>query len=274
MIPCDLHIHPSYSIDAEPSIDRYCLRAEEIGLKVIGFSTHYDVNPLREVSDPFMIVDGVKVRVDDKTLGRYIDDCRKARVRYPGLRILIGLEVDYFPGVEADIFKKRSQFDFDYLIGSVHCIDGVLLSDSRDNVSGAVEDPLRKLADGYFDLLYQVADCGLFDVIGHADYYLRRGVEVYGPDIMEIHRQRLAKVVKAAVSTNTGFEINTSAPRHGGDIFYPHPDFLKQAIELGATINSIGSDSHAIDHPGEGINEALEMLDDFKIEFKPFYETD
>jgi histidinol-phosphatase (PHP family) len=270
MIPFDLHIHPNYSIDAEPSIEEYCTRAEEIGLKVIGFTTHYDVNPARDTVDPFMNVDGVKVHVDDRTLGRYIEDCYKAAENHRGLRILIGLEVDYFEGVEAIIFKMRSQFKFDYLMGSVHGLDGTPFVD-QDSID--THEEMERYADGYFELLYNVANCGLFDVIGHADYYLRDRVAAYGPDVFNIHKQRLDRVVRAAVVTNTGFEINTSARRHGGDLFYPHPEFLRQMVEHGAIINSIGSDSHALDHLGVGINEALQYLEDHNIKFKPFYET-
>jgi histidinol-phosphatase (PHP family) len=270
MIPCDLHVHPNYSIDAEPSIEQYCTRAEEIGLKIIGFTTHYDVNPAREAVDPFMVVDGMKVHIDDRTLSRYIDDCHKASENHRGLRILIGLEVDYFEGVEAVIFKMRSQFKFDYIMGSVHCLDGAsfLKYESTDKRS-----ELERYAGGYFELLYNVANCGLFDVIGHADYYLRHGIAEYGPDILNIHKQRLDRVVKEAVNTHTGFEVNTSARRHGGNMFYPHPEFLRQMADLGATINSIGSDSHAISHLGVGINETLQYLEDHDIKFKPFYET-
>ena len=50
----DYHVHPDYSLDATGTIDEYCDRALELGLKQICFTTHYDSDPFREKIDPFM----------------------------------------------------------------------------------------------------------------------------------------------------------------------------------------------------------------------------
>jgi histidinol-phosphatase (PHP family) len=273
LIPCDLHIHPDYSIDARSSIEQYCDRAGQIGLPILGFSTHYDINPARDDIDPFMNVDGEKVRADHYALGRYIDDCLKARNMYSDLKILIGLEVDYFIGVEAEVMRLKSEFQFDYMIGSVHCLNGVAISDKNEAGNFFNSHSLDKMADMYFELLYNVANCGLFDIIGHADYYLRHGLYYYGEDIFNIYKNRLEKTVEAAVRTGTGFEINTSYLRHGGDDFFPRLDFLKAAIKHGAIINSIGSDAHHTDHLGAYINKALDLITEHDLPFKPIYET-
>lgn len=273
MIPCDLHVHPDYSIDSKTSIERYCVRAGQIGLRVIGFSTHYDINPVRADADPFMVVDGQKVSAGNVALGRYVDDCLEAGKLFPKLKILVGLEVDYFPGVEEKISKIKNEFTFDYLIGSVHCVGGVNLSSAKEVEQYCRTHSLGQMADGYFDMLFKVADCGLFDIIGHADYYLRFCPAYYGPEIFDIYKDRLERVARAAVRTSTGFEINSSYKRHGGDSFFPNPEFVKLAARLGATINSLGSDSHHEDHLGIGINNALAFLTEQNIRFKPIYEN-
>jgi len=210
MIKCDLHIHPDYSIDAKPSIEQYCIRAQEIGLKVIGFSSHYDINPERRDVDFLMVVDGQAVPADDYALEHYVDNCQKARTQFPDLRILTGLEVDYFPGIEETIDRLRKKFEFDYLIGSIHCFNGLSISSREESFEYYQSISLQQMADSYFDMLYKIADCGLFEVIGHACYYLRHGLAAYGDEILDIHRERLSKVVEAANRNNTGFEINTS----------------------------------------------------------------
>ncbi len=274
LIPCDLHVHPDYSIDSDTSIDRYCMRANELKIPVIGFSTHFDINPARDDIDPFMIVDGEKLRINDYTIGRYMDDCMTARDKFPDLKILIGMEVDYFPGVESEIYRLKQIFDFDYLIGSVHIIDGINIASKREATDYFNINPLVKLAGAYFELLYNAANCGLFDILGHADYYLLRGVFHYGQEIFSIHKSYLEKVVKAMIRTSTGFEVNTSYRRHGGDSFFPQPDFIEDAIGSGAVFNSIGSDSHNVKHLGEGIREAIATLADSGVAIKPFYEAD
>ena len=274
MIPCDLHVHPDYSIDAHSSIGQYCERARQIGLATIGFSTHYDVNPARAEIDPFAIVDGRKVRIDDKVLERYIEDCREARRRFPELKILIGLEVDYFIGVESEIMRLKSEFDFNYLIGSVHCLDNVAISSRREAAAYLRNHSLEAMADQYFGLLLRMAESGLFDTIGHADYYIRNGADFYNDGIYRIFEGQLEKIVQAANRSGTGFEINTSCSRHGYGNIYPALDFLRQAISFGARVNSIGSDAHHHQDLGHKITETMAMLKQNGIDLRPFYESE
>ncbi len=273
LIPCDLHIHPDYSVDSNTSIEKYCVRAQQLNIPVIGFTTHFDINPARDDIDPFMNVDGEKVRVDDYAIGRYIDDCLAAREQFPDLQVLIGMEIDYFLGVESEIYRLKNEFDFDYMIGSVHNLEGANIASKREAPGYFNSHSLDKMADNYFELLYNAANCGLFNVIGHPDYYLRHGTIYYGQEIFEIHRERLARVIEAAKRTGTGFEINTSYKRHGGDSFFPQPDFISTAMQLGAEFNSIGSDSHKLEHLGEGIPEAIRTVSEMGVKLHLFYEN-
>lgn len=273
LIPCDLHVHPDYSIDSDTGIEKFCAKACWLNIPVIGFTTHYDINPIYEDTDAFMVVDSEKVKVDDYAVGRYVDDCLVAREQFPELNILIGLEVDYFPGVEAEVYRLKNEFAFDYLIGSVHNLNGIGISDQKEAPKFFSTNSLDKMAETYFNLLYHAANCGLFTVLGHADYYLRYGALYYGQSILKIHREYLSKVVEAAIRTNTGFEINTSYRRHGGDLCYPQPDFVQSADKLGAIFNAIGSDSHTANHLGAGIPEAIRAINDIGVKLKLFYEN-
>ncbi len=272
IIPCDLHVHPDYSIDAKPSIDEYCQRALQIGIQVLGFSTHYDMNPKRLPLDALADVDGKRVPMDDSVLRRYRDDIETARGKYPGLRILAGLEIDYFRGVEPEAVRIRDKFGFDYFIGSVHCLDDIAISDNKEGAEYFSSHTIQQMTDEYFDLLYNVAACGLFEVIGHADYYWRFAVKYFGEDVYQVHKGRLEPIARAAAENGVGFEINTSQMRKGLS-YHPRLDFLKELVGYGGYINSFGSDSHLIEHLGEGINEVAAILKAKNIPFRPFYET-
>jgi histidinol-phosphatase (PHP family) len=272
LIPCDLHVHPDYSIDAKPTIDEYCQRAGQLGIQVLGFSTHYDMNPKRLDIDALAVVDGVRVPMSDSVLTRYREDIETARKKYPGLRILAGVEVDYFKGVEPEAVRIRDKFGFDYFIGSVHTLDDLAISDSKEGQQYFANHSLEQMTDNYFDLLYAVASCGLFEVVGHADYYWRFAVRYFGEEVYQIYRGRLEPIAKAASENGVGFEINTSQIRKGLS-YHPRLDFLKELARYGAVVNSLGSDSHLISHLGESINDVAAILETENIPFKPFYET-
>jgi histidinol-phosphatase (PHP family) len=271
LIPCDLHVHPDYSIDAKPAIEEYCVRAKEIGIQVLGFSTHYDMNPKRLPFDALADVDGIRVPMSDDVLRRYRDDIEKARLKHPDLRILAGVEIDYFRGVEPEAVRIRDKFGFDYFIGSVHCLDDIAISDSKEGKEYFAGHTLAQMTEEYFALLYNVAACGLFEVIGHADYYWRFAVPHFGEEVYQIYKGRLEPIAKVAAENGVGFEINTSQMRKGLS-FHPRLDFLKELIKHGACVNAFGSDSHLISHLGEKINEVGAIIKAEKIPFKPFYE--
>ena len=271
LIPCDLHVHPDYSIDAFSTIDEYCRQATEIGLQILGFTTHYDINPKRLDLDAFMVVDGQTVGADDYALNRYCEDVIAARNSYPELKILLGLEIEYFHGIEEEAAQLRRQFPFDYFIGSVHCLDDIAISDSKEGKQYFAAHTIDQMTNNYFELLYECANCGMFDVIGHADYYWRFAVPYFGEKVFEIYKGRLEKIAHAATRSKCGFEINTSQMRKGKD-FHPRLDFLQELVNHGGVVNSIGSDSHKAEHLGADINTALASLAHNNIPFQPFYD--
>src|SRR5207244_1392498 len=87
--------------------------------------------------------------------------------------VKLGLEVDYFPGTEADLRDIVSPYPWDYLLGSVHFVDGFPV----DQEPGLVE----KLGPNeawrrYFVWLRNSARSGLFDSLSHPD--LDRAVDL------------------------------------------------------------------------------------------------
>src|SRR5215831_1465782 len=102
-----------------PHIERYVARARECGVDEIGFTDH--VYRFREASD---WLDHQLWR--DDAVGR-LDDYRTAvrAAADDGLPVKLGLEVDYIEGREERIAGVVADGDWDYLLGSVHWIDGL-----------------------------------------------------------------------------------------------------------------------------------------------------
>jgi histidinol-phosphatase (PHP family) len=263
----DFHVHPDYSIDATGTIRQYCDRALDIGIKLICFTTHYDANPRRVELDGYWNHNNSRVRFSDELVRFYFDELEEARTFFAdfGLRVYRGLEIDYFPGVEDEIERLRREFPLDFLIGSVHCLDDIAISEKREAQAYFTTHSISQLADDYFRLLQMAAACPGFDSLGHLDYYIRYCRDYYGHDVDQIEIERYDSVFDILKKGNRGFEINTSPYRYGIEGFHPHKDIIKRAIQADVKIASVGSDSHKPAKLGLGLNKAYEFLNQLRV---------
>ncbi len=258
----DFHIHPDYSIDAEGSIGQYCDRAQKMGLGAVCFTTHYDSNPKRREIDGYWRHNGKRVKFSDSIIGDYVKDILRAREIYDrlGLDLFCGIEVDYYPGVEEEVESLRAKFPLDFVVGSVHCLDDIAISDKREAPSYFENRSVDRMADDYFELLLRAASCQGFDCLGHLDYYIRYGREYYGDSINEIEVERFDPVFDKLKKYGIGIEINTSPFKRGGDTFHPSSKIIDRAISCGVAITSVGSDCHRPADLGKGVAEAYDFL--------------
>jgi histidinol-phosphatase (PHP family) len=259
----DFHVHPNYSIDAQGTIRQYCDRALQIGIKHLCFTTHYDSNPRRVEQDGYWRYKAERVRFDDKLVGLYFDEIEKAREFFAsfGLHIYRGVEMDYFPGVEPEAERVRTKYDIDFMIGSVHCINDIGISDPKEAPSYFLKKTLSQMADDYFSLLCQAGAFTGFNSLGHLDYYVRYGRNYYGDEIDRIEIERFDEVFDIIRKNDVGIEINTSPYRYGIEGFHPRKDVIERAIISGVKLGSVGSDSHKPLMLGLGINDAFAYLD-------------
>jgi len=258
----DFHVHPDYSIDAAGTIRQYCDRALEIGLRNICFTSHYDSNPRRVEADGYWRHKGRRVRFDDELVGRYIDEIDRAQRYYAqfGLRVFRGLEIDYFPGVEGEAQRVRDKYGLDFVIGSVHCLDDIAISDKREAPGYFLKKTLSRMVDDYFGLLRQAAETPAFDCLGHLDYYVRYGHLYYGDDIYKIELDHFDGIFDTLKKNGGGLEVNTSLFRFGIRKFHPAQEIIERAVAAGVSIISVGSDAHRPQTLGAGVIEAYDLL--------------
>ena len=254
----DYHVHPDYSIDASGTIDQYCEKALEIGLKKICFTTHYDADPVRKDFDFLMKVEGKAVPVTPDLVNRYIDEIRKAGQKYSksGLEVLAGIEVDYAPHIEETLRKDLAQFDLDYLLGAVHCLNHIAITSSAEAEIYFKQKNVYEMCEEYYQVLTHAASSGLFHCIAHLDCYRKYGLSFYGEEIRKAHKDYIQPALNALATNNVGIEINTSARRQGQNDFYPSEEILELAKASGVKVTAIGSDAHKLDDLGKDIEEA------------------
>ena len=254
----DYHVHPDHSLDATGSIDQYCQKALKLGLRRICFTTHYDADPVRKDFDFLMKVEGKAVPVTPDLVDRYIDEVREAGQKYSksGLEVLAGLEVDYAPQIEEALRKDLAQFDLDYLLGAVHCLDHIAITSSAEAETYFKRKNVYEMCEEYYQVLTQAASSGLFHCIAHLDCYRKYGLSFYGEEIRKAHKDYIKPALDALAKNNVGIEINTSAQRQGQNDFYPSQEILELAKASGVRVTAIGSDAHKLDDLGKDIEEA------------------
>ncbi len=265
----DYHIHPNYSIDASPfKIRDYCLKAVELKLSEICFTTHIELDPVRNEIDNFVICNGEKLSVFNYTwLDCYFEEIARAQEEFKNtnLKVKAGIEIGYCRGCEKQIEKIVNNYPFDFVLGAIHCLDHIAISSMKESPRYFQNKSLSELRTDYFTTLQDAVTTGFFDCIAHVDLYLRYGVRHYGPEILTVHRGAAEPIFKEMARRGMGLEINTSSRRRGLKEFHPTKEMLALAAKCGIKIFTVGSDAHSPDELGGHIDEALALLKELNL---------
>ena len=229
----DLHIHTNFSPDATDSIQDVLRVANSRGLRVVGISDHHDPGS----------------KMPDMAYISCMDDYVKSIVNMRGtydLELLVGLEL----GIQATV-DEVPENDFDYMIYSVHEVEDSYRIER-------LPDPWTSYLKECLGALRPMPYPGFF---GHLDF-LRRYVEGHEP----LHPSPLLdEVLRKIALVDMGIEINTSGWRHPFYEQNPQAWIIERFVELGGRYITVGSDAHSKDVVGEGIDEALRLLNKLGI---------
>lgn len=243
LLPPDYHMHTHLCHHAEGVPSDLARRAVELGLEEIGVSEH---NPMpRDDFDNWRMY---LARMDE-----YLADLEAARRRFPSLRILAALEVDYLPGGEDWIRTLAARHPWDYFIGSVHYIDGGWDIDNPAKLEHWRARKAFEVWREYFERLTAAAASGLFQIIGHPDLP-KKFRFVPTEDCTPLFE----KFLDTAAAHGVAIEINTAGLRKDCREMYPSPAFLRLAAARGVAL-TFGSDAHHPDEVGMNFRDAVEL---------------
>ena len=219
-IDTDFHSHIVRS-----SAGQMVQRAQEKHLRALGLSEHVfqmiEARPLL----PHMPQEGPFLALDD-----YFARIREA-AEQAELEVFTGLEVDFVPGQNAEIQETIQGRSWDFLIGSVHQVDGVLF-EARHRRS---QEEGEALWLRYFELLREAVGSGAFSLVSHP--VRMREANPFLPPYLDEELERLAA---EATRHDVALEIN------GYDVL-TYPSLVKRLARACAaqqTPISVGSDAH------------------------------
>lgn len=219
-IDTDMHSHVSRS-----SALQMALAAQQKGLRVLGLSEH-----VFQMQETRLAIDHLVPEGPLLTFSKYIEDVRAAAIQ-SNVEIRLGLEVDFIPEKSELIYAFIQAYNWDFLIGSVHEINGVQF---EANYKWSREEG-EALWLQYFELLRRAVKSGYFSVISHP---VR--LRVNNPYLPPTFDEELEKLAAEATQYDIALEIN------GFDMLHYHSLVrrLAKACLLHQTPMSVGSDAH------------------------------
>jgi histidinol-phosphatase (PHP family) len=244
----DYHMHlrdPEERIDHSlAAVERYVETAAARGVDEIGFAEHvYYFEQTRDLWEQEYHLERCAHDLD-----RYVDAVLDAKAG--GLPVKLGLEVDYVAGRERETADVLQPYPWDYLLGSIHFVDGF----GVDMEPGLVE----KLgpAEGwrrYFVWLRNAARSGLFDALAHPDLAKHHGPRPDAEAVQWLHEETADAIEAAGIC----IEVSSAGLHKPVGELYPDPPLLEACHARGVPI-TLASDAHVPQNVGRDLDRAVE----------------
>lgn len=235
-IDTDFHNHVVRS-----SVEHMARAARWKDLRILGLSEH--IFQMREGRSllPYMPQEGPFTALD-----AYFQQIEEI-VEHSGYDLRVGLEVDFVPAKNTELWQVIENRSWDFLIGSIHEVDGLLFEKPQKHSREEGEALWLR----YFELLRAAVACGKFSLVSHP--VRMRTTNPFLPPRLDDELEQLAAT---ATQQNVALEIN------GYDIL-TYPSLVKRlarACALHHTPISVGSDAHNPTDIARGHQLSTEVL--------------
>ena len=221
----DQHVHSSYSIDSNETMENYIKNTDA---KIITFTEHYDLgDPFNDYNDVLFDIIGQRKEMDI------------LQEKY-GVKLLQGIEIGYSRKNKARIKEVLNNHQFDIVLLSVHH------NDDYDYMMDIKEKTQHELVHEYFELVEEALRQGYgANTLCHLDFGLRmRNLSI--EDIKGFEKQ-IRSILSKVITLDMSLEINSK-----GFSLYDQEDtydyFLDIYKELGGKNIVVNSDAHSSDY--------------------------
>lgn len=234
------HCHTPLCKHAVGDPEDYCSIALLRGLRGIIFTCHA----------PLPNGWAAEVRMSDAEFDTYVAMVDRAREAYAGrLDVRLGIESDFFPGVEPWLERLHRRAPLHHVLGSVHYQMGFY----RERFFTGDVVAYQRL---YYEHLAQAAETGLFDTLAHPDLIKNEAPTMW-------HFPRIQADVERALdriaTTGVAMELNTSGLLKALPEMNPGPRQLALMRERGIPV-VLGADAHKPERVADHYATALRAL--------------
>lgn len=246
MVRTDYHTHTPLCQHAQGKPGTFAARAIELGLHTYGISDHCPMPPKQEPFDDW--------RMYASDLPAYREWIEQVRIAAPGLEVLAGLECDWLPGIDPWIRSLEKEYNWDYLIGSVHYLSSLGSVDDSVFSHRCLSDSVEKDWQLYWQAVIDMVKSELFDIVGHIDL-----VKIWGHvpdgDLMRFYEPALNVLEDSGMAV----EINTAGWHKHCAEQYPAAPLLQELLHRHIPI-VIDSDAHAPEHLSRDWEKGISLL--------------
>ena len=238
----DYHFHTDISLDCDVDMSDMCARANELPfLGGVCFTEHLDLD--------YPNYDDFVIDFDE-----YERKYRAACEKYPRLDLRMGMEVGFQRHVCAEQEAIVRSRELDFVINSVHIVDGLDTYLESFYAEGMREQRYRR----YLETIYESVCAPItYSVVGHLGYVAR--ISTY--DKKDIRYSEFGELIDAildrVIQTGHGIELNT---RVFAEYPLPSLDIVRRYRQKGGEIITLGSDAHKPEHIGNQFVNGAEAL--------------
>lgn len=200
----------------------------------------------------------------------YVAEARQLAREYKDrMRILVGMEGEWYPGCEQWAAELREYHSLDYVVGSVHHVQGVCFDFSGESYAKAATlcGGLVPLYAAYFDAQLAMLQATRPEVVGHFDlirlhdpHYLRT---LAVPEVWE----RVLRNLEWIRGAGAILDINARALLKGQPEPYVCVPILDGAARMGIAV-AYGDDAHGVADVGFELERVEELLAARKMKVK------
>lgn len=254
------HNHTRWS-DGKATPKEVLAAARSMGIGDLGISDHWVLHPRNEKKSWAM---------PTENLGDYVREIltlKAEATRQASTRVLLGLEVDWFPNMGLPLRLELSKHPFDYLIGSCHEVDlpppdggAVMIDMSAVTWEKLSEDHRNEVHRQYWRNQKTMAESGLFDIVAHIDLPKKFGFRATCDLSREIG-EALDAIAAANRNRPMVVEVNTAGWHKPCACAYPSPAILQELRRRNIPV-TINADAHLPEHLLRDFDRAAQRLSD------------
>lgn len=237
----DGHMHTPLCKHAYGHPAEYAEIACQRGLRGITFTCH---SPMPDGWWP-------EVRMDDHQWEAYVKVVSRTAEQFAGrLDVRLGIESDWFPGMEPWLEQLHQRAPLHHVLGSVHFF-------GRAYLERFFTGDVRAFQRLYFQHLADSAETGLFDTIAHPDLVKNfRSDDWSLREVQESVETALDRIAKTGVA----MELNTSGLHKRYSEMNPSLPMLR-LMQARAIPVVIGSDAHVARRVAADFETALDLVE-------------